>query len=1004
MMKLLRYLPRFRRAYKELEALAAREQWSRTDLQAFQLQRLNAVWAHAITHVPYYRWLATQKDLPPRFTSVQEFQATVPVLSKAVIRANPEDFLSEQAQRGHWTRTGGSTGTPMSCYWEQEAHLEMLRCRYRMQAQWGVDIFDRTAFIWGHSTTLKPGLPGLLARWRVPMEDWLRNRLRLSAYDMSRDALRRYLRLLAAFEPALIYGYSRALHLLAEEAQTCGWRSGGLKVIVLTGEPIFAHITAAVEHVFGAPAVGEYGAVECGFLAGEGPDRRLRVREDVAIVETVANDAGGFDLVITILNNPSFPLLRYAIADVTDAPLEMPSQGFAVLKSVSGRNNDLIVTRTGRRLHSARLDAFFKYENKHIRRFRVRQHADGALSVAVELDDPGSYLDAHTLECRLKELVEGQPIALQVVQAIPQTPAGKHRLVVSDLDVAGGRPALVHSGTNGTLRISTAHPPDLTPAGCSSSKATRLRSLVQGPQLAFLMEAHNGLSARIVEEAGFDGIWASGLAMSASLGVRDSNEASWTQVLEVLEFMSDCSHVPILVDGDTGYGNFNNMRRLVKKLEQHDIAGVCIEDKVFPKTNSFINGTAQPLADIDEFCGRIKAGKDAQRSDDFVIVARVEAFIAGWGLQEALTRAGAYHRAGADAILIHSARRSPDEILTFMEAWGNRLPVIIVPTKYYATPTDVFRKYGFSVVIWANHLLRSCITAMQRTAQEIFEAQSLVRVEDRIAPLAEVFRLQGASELEEAEKRYLPRHAAHTRAIILAASRGKQLGEMTADRPKCMVTVAGVPILAHIVNTYRSAGIRDVAVIRGYKKEAVDIQGVTYYDAEESLPAGQVHALASALPALEGRCLISHGDVLFKKYIPQELMEVDADFAVAVDANWQQSRNHNRFADYVTCSEENSQQSLCHTVRLVDVSDNLPAANIHGEWMGFLKVSEAGARVLQQLLADLMRDPAALQSMSMAGLLRALLAAGKEIRVIYTTGNWLDIDTVDDLLAAGSFQ
>ena len=139
------------------------------------------------------------------------------------------------------------------------------------------------------------------------------------------------------------------------------------------------------------------------------------------------------------------------------------------------------------------------------------------------------------------------------------------------------------------------------------SKARRLRAMLTSPALEFLMEAHNGLSAKIVEEAGFKGIWASGLSMSAALGVRDSNEASWTQVMEVLEFMSDATTVPILVDGDTGWGNFNNMRRAVVKLCQRGIAGICIEDKLFPKTNSFI-GEGQFLAAIDEFCG-----KEAQR-------------------------------------------------------------------------------------------------------------------------------------------------------------------------------------------------------------------------------------------------------------------------------------------------------------------------------------------------------------------------------------------------------
>ncbi len=171
-------------------------------------------------------------------------------------------------------------------------------------------------------------------------------------------------------------------------------------------------------------------------------------------------------------------------------------------------------------------------------------------------------------------------------------------------------------------------------------KTTQLKQMILSPQLEFLMEAHSGMSARIVEEAGFKGIWGSGLSIAGSLGVRDNNEASWTQVLDVLEFMSDATTIPILMDGDTGYGNFNNMRRLVKKLEQREIAGVCIEDKIFPKTNSFLREGAQPLANIDEFCGKIKAGKDIQKDDDFVIVARVEAFIAGWGLKEALTWAG----------------------------------------------------------------------------------------------------------------------------------------------------------------------------------------------------------------------------------------------------------------------------------------------------------------------------------------------------------------------------
>jgi len=288
------------------------------------------------------------------------------------------------------------------------------------------------------------------------------------------------------------------------------------------------------------------------------------------------------------------------------------------------------------------------------------------------------------------------------------------------------------------------------------TKAKQLRELIESSELQFIMEAHNGLSAKIVEETGFKGIWASGLSISASLGVRDNNEASWTQVVDLLEFMSDATSIPILLDGDTGYGNFNNTIRLVRKLEQRDIAGVCLEDKIFPKTNSFLSGSKQRLACINEFSNKIRAAKDTQRNDDFVVVARVESFIAGLGLKESLERAEAYRLAGADAILIHSKKSTSSEIDIFAKEWADRHPLVIVPTKYYKEPTQQFRDAKISLIIWANHNLRSSITSMQNTAAKLFKSETLVGIEGTVASMDEVFRLQGNSELEKLEEMYLP--------------------------------------------------------------------------------------------------------------------------------------------------------------------------------------------------------------------------------------------------------
>ncbi|CAF0761358.1 unnamed protein product [Brachionus calyciflorus] len=296
-----------------------------------------------------------------------------------------------------------------------------------------------------------------------------------------------------------------------------------------------------------------------------------------------------------------------------------------------------------------------------------------------------------------------------------------------------------------------------TAKNVTKKKSTQLKEMLESKNLEFIMEAHNGLSAKIVQETGFKGVWGSGLSISAQLGVRDSNEASWTQVLDVVEFMSDNTDIPILLDADTGYGNFNNARRLVKKLEQINVAGACIEDKLFPKTNSLLDNRVQPLAEIEEFALKIKAMKDTQQDPDFCVVARVEAFIAGWGLDEALKRAEAYRNAGADAVLMHSKKSDPSDIEAFMKAWKNQGPVIIVPTKYYKTPTKYFQDLGVSMVIWANHNVRASVQAMQQTSKQIFDDMSLMNVEKKIASVNELFRLQNDKELSDAEKKYLPK-------------------------------------------------------------------------------------------------------------------------------------------------------------------------------------------------------------------------------------------------------
>ncbi|MFP4686514.1 MAG: phosphoenolpyruvate mutase [bacterium] len=529
-----------------------------------------------------------------------------------------------------------------------------------------------------------------------------------------------------------------------------------------------------------------------------------------------------------------------------------------------------------------------------------------------------------------------------------------------------------------------------------------LKKLLHSSNLEFLMEAHNGLSARIVEETGFKGIWGSGLSISAAHGVRDNNELSWTQVLETVEFMADAVDIPILLDGDTGFGNFNNMRRLVEKLEQRGVGGVCIEDKEFPKTNSFINSEQQPLADMEEFAGKISAGCHARKNDEFCIVARIEAFIAGWGLEEALIRASRYADAGADAILCHSKISTPEQVISFMDNWDRDIPVIIVPTMYYSTPVEVFENAGVSLVIWANHNLRSAITAMQETSKKIYAERSLRNVEDEIVPVREIFRLQQARELQEAEKQYLPPTRRSRSAIILAASQGDKLKKFSDLKPKTMLNIGGEPILHKLSSQLRKAGIRDINIIRGYKKEEVQVDGGKYIDIDQYEDTGELYSLYQARDMLTGELVISYGDIMFRQYILNTLLYEEGDIVITVDGNWRERPYEDRYVDFVSASSPYTLEYREEDVFLKKVDPELDETKVDGEWIGLLKTSSTGTEIVKEKLKELAAEKD-IEKLRFKDLFNKLIEDGEQIKVHYISGHWLDVDEFEDISEAQKF-
>ena len=525
-----------------------------------------------------------------------------------------------------------------------------------------------------------------------------------------------------------------------------------------------------------------------------------------------------------------------------------------------------------------------------------------------------------------------------------------------------------------------------------SHKTKAFRELLTSKSTEFILEAHNGISAKIVEETGFKGIWASGLSISGSLGVRDNNEASWTQVLDVVEYMSDATNIPILLDGDTGYGNYNNARRLVKKLEQRDIAAVCIEDKIFPKTNSFIGGEKQPLADIEEFSGKIKAMKDSQTDSNFSVVARLESFITGWGLESALERAINYSNAGADAILVHSKIDNYSEIQSFVDAWKEDCPLIIVPTKYYTTPASEFKKSSISMVIWANHMLRTSITAMQSSAKTIYEEESLINIENKVASVKEIFRLQNADEIKQADAKYLPFNE-EISAIILAASHGPEFLDLTKDKPKTMVEINGKPILDYIKSTLLSSGIKKISVVGGYKYESINLDNINLIGNDRWKDTGNVFSLKLAKENLEGTTIISNGDLVFEKSILNQLIETPGDIVLLVDSSQIiKDRDFNFWVKGVTPpSDEYGSPGWCSLENITYGKEQ----DSDAQWTSIMKVSPVGSSILKQNFDEF--EKAFSQKAMIGDFIQFLLGKGLDITITYARGKWFDLDSKEDL-------
>jgi phosphoenolpyruvate phosphomutase len=293
--------------------------------------------------------------------------------------------------------------------------------------------------------------------------------------------------------------------------------------------------------------------------------------------------------------------------------------------------------------------------------------------------------------------------------------------------------------------------------GRVNEKRRILRAGLGGSGALAAVGAHDAMTARLIETHGFDAVWVSGFGVSTMIhALPDLNLVTMTEALAAAVRIDAATSLPVVADCDNGFGGYSNIVRTVREYERAGIAGICIEDNLFPKRNSLLDSSVlRELLPIDEQANRIAAGKGTQEDEAFTFIARVEALIAGHSVAEACKRADAYVEAGADAILIHSRDKSLAEIKAFLRQWQGTgsVPLVAVPTLFPSFTVEQLASMGFRMVIFANQLMRAAISATEETLATLAEHRRADVVDDTIAPLAHVFSLVGTRETIEAEDR-----------------------------------------------------------------------------------------------------------------------------------------------------------------------------------------------------------------------------------------------------------
>jgi len=560
----------------------------------------------------------------------------------------------------------------------------------------------------------------------------------------------------------------------------------------------------------------------------------------------------------------------------------------------------------------------------------------------------------------------------------------------------------------------------------------KLKALLSEREIVRVLEAHNGLSGIIANNAciegqsnqvpvqrEFDAIWESSLTDSASKGHPDIEVVSFDSRLQSINEILAVTHKPMIVDGDTG-GDANNFEYMVTKLERAGVSAVIIEDKVFPKRNSLEPGVQQILQEPEIFSQKIQRGKSAQISTDFMIIARLESLIAGKSVDDALFRAQIYLEAGADGVMIHSKEKDPSQIMEFAKHYQKmtrkincKKPMVCVPTTYNTLTEDELRAAGFSIVIYANHLLRSANKAMEETARTILLNQRSFEVDPICSPVREIFQTVGFLEVKEKDK--LDGNNKNIPIIIPAAGEDPSLSSILNGKPKSMLEIAGKTLLDWQIRSLNSNNLTNITVITGYKSREMKAEGITFQENRNYKRGSELHSLMEARKKMTSGFIMLYSDILFEENIMSKILACQEDIVLVVDNTMQyHAPEANKIQDFVISKNKHlptrRKISFAYENIISKIGSKLNPETATHEFIGLAKFTKTGAEQLLQTYEDCVKnyhgklqEADNINQFKFTDLIQEMIDRGYVANFLEIHKGWLEIHSTEDIELANHF-